>query len=112
MEQDELPPEQFGYPRAPNPKGKWSSCIRLLNPFQGETLSHFELDDNEAAFSLTIMNFANMPHETFAIVGTARDVVLSAKTCSSGFLKAYKFVNDGNALEYLHSVTKSFLINH
>ncbi|CAG8455093.1 129_t:CDS:10, partial [Racocetra fulgida] len=46
----ELPPETFGLPKAEH--GKWASCIRVLNPFQGETMSLVELEENEAAFRL------------------------------------------------------------
>ena len=46
---EELPPDQFGLPRAGEP-GKWASCIRLLNPLNGETLQVINFDDNEAAF--------------------------------------------------------------
>lgn len=49
-EEDQLPVEQFGLAKAANPEGKWASCIRLLDPFKGETLSLFEMEDNEAAF--------------------------------------------------------------
>ena len=44
----ELPPEQFGLPRAE--PGNWGSCVRVINPLAGETLSVFDLDNNEAAF--------------------------------------------------------------
>jgi hypothetical protein len=46
-----------GAPQAgPN---KWASCIRLVDPVQGETLSLLELDDNEAAFSMCTMRFGS-----------------------------------------------------
>merc|ERR1712127_712801 len=31
---------------------KWASCIRIVDPVEGETKSLLELEDNEAAFSL------------------------------------------------------------
>ncbi|KAJ3092115.1 Splicing factor 3B subunit 3, partial [Quaeritorhiza haematococci] len=103
----EFPPEQFGLPRplANESAGKWASCVRLLNPFQGETLDLFELDENEAAFSVCIMQFSCSPGETFAVVGTAKDVVLSPRTCSAGFLRTYRFLEDGNRMELMHVTT-------
>jgi len=104
METDELPVEQFGLLRASNETGKWASCIRLINPFQGDTLSKFELDFNEAAFCVCILSFNTDPGVTYAVVGTARDVILSPRSCTSGFLRTYKFIEEGQALE-LHHVT-------
>jgi splicing factor 3B subunit 3 len=43
----DLPPEVFG--NLPAPSGYWASCIRILSPFDGETLQMIELDNNEAA---------------------------------------------------------------
>lgn len=103
MEQDELPAEQFGLLKADQP-GKWVSNIRLLNPFKGDTLSLFELDDNEAAVSLSIVTFTSSPYQTYVVVGCGKDVVLSPRSCSVGVLRVYRFIEEGNALEFLHSV--------
>ncbi|KAI9020517.1 CPSF A subunit region-domain-containing protein [Hyaloraphidium curvatum] len=98
----ELPPEQFGLPRAE--AGKWGSCIRLLDPFSGfETTHVLELDDNEAAFCVTIAVFAANPTEALVVVGTGKDVVLSPRTCSSGFIRLYRIVDEGRRLELLHA---------
>ena len=48
-ELQELPPEQFGLPRAE--PGMWGSCVRLINPVSMESVTVVDLDDNEAAFS-------------------------------------------------------------
>ncbi|TPX37863.1 hypothetical protein SeLEV6574_g07842 [Synchytrium endobioticum] len=98
---EELPPEQFGLPRASEP-GKWASCIRLLNPLDGTTLQILDLDDNEAAFCVTICQFASSPFELFAVVGTAKDAVLSPRGCSSGYLHIYRITEDGSSLTFLH----------
>ncbi|KAI8088902.1 CPSF A subunit region-domain-containing protein [Halteromyces radiatus] len=88
-----LDPVQFGHVR--NSKGKWASCIRLIEPFQGETLQEIELDENEAAFSVTVVQFASNPHasdalEQFIVVGTGTDVTLAPRGCSSGYLRLYR----------------------
>ncbi|KAJ3280450.1 Splicing factor 3B subunit 3 [Borealophlyctis nickersoniae] len=95
----ELPPEQFGLPKADS--GKWASCIRLISN-DGETRGVVELDDNEAAFSVATCYFNGHPGETFVVVGTAADVILSPRSCSKGFLHVFRFVEDGNALELVH----------
>lgn len=99
-----LDPVQFGHVR--NAPGKWASCIRLLEPFQGETLHEIELEGNEAAFSCAIVPFRNnpitgVPGEQFLVVGTAKDVQLSPRSCSSGFLNVYKFVQQSEGGEKL-----------
>ena len=45
-----LPSDTFGLPK--HEGGKWASCIRVVNPFQGETTHLIELEENEAAFSV------------------------------------------------------------
>ena len=42
----------IGVPRAQ--QGKWASCIRVVEPTTRQTLSLFELEDNEAAIEMTI----------------------------------------------------------
>lgn len=99
-------------------KGKWASCIRLLNPISGDSISKFELDLNEAAFwyylylifSVCVLSFRSDPGSTYVVVGTARDVILSPRSCSSGFLRTYKIVEDGMILH--HVVCKSHYTNH
>ncbi|RKO91294.1 splicing factor 3B subunit 3-like protein [Blyttiomyces helicus] len=97
---EELPVEQFGLPKAE--PGKWGSCIRVVNPFAGETTTLIELDDNEAAFSIATCVFHGNPGETFVVVGTAKDVVLSPRTCSGGFLHVYRFIEEGSQIELVH----------
>ncbi|KAJ3129733.1 Splicing factor 3B subunit 3 [Physocladia obscura] len=97
----ELPPEQFGLPRAE--AGKWGSCVRLINPLSMESTSVIDLDDNEAAFSIAMCTFPyTLPGETIAVVGGGQNVKLTPRSCKRGFLRAYKIVNDGAELEFMH----------
>jgi splicing factor 3B subunit 3 len=95
-----------GAPQAgPN---KWASCIRLVDPVQGETLSLLELDDNEAAFSMCTMRFASKDGENgltelYLIVGTVKDYQISPPHCPSAFLRVYRFENaDKSQIALLH----------
>ncbi|KAI8824396.1 CPSF A subunit region-domain-containing protein [Fimicolochytrium jonesii] len=97
---EELPPDQFGLPRAE--PGKWTSCIRVVNPRENETTHLIELDDNEAAFSITTCIFNGQNGETLLVVGTASNVTMSPRTCTSGQLHTYRFSQDGSSLELLH----------
>lgn len=51
----DLDPEKFGLIRAE--AGMWSSCIRVVNALENKTTYKIELEGNEAAFSLAIVNF-------------------------------------------------------
>ncbi|XP_022082283.1 splicing factor 3B subunit 3-like [Acanthaster planci] len=98
--QEDLPESLFGAPKAG--PGMWASLVRLLNPVSGTTLDTVALEQNEAAFSLCVCKFANRGDDTFVLVGTAKDVTLSPRTCSGGFIHAYQLVDDGKKLELLH----------
>ena len=54
-------------PRAP--AGKWASCIRVVEPTTRQTLSLFELEDNEAAVSIAMVPLRDRAGETFVMVG-------------------------------------------
>ncbi|KAI1313025.1 Splicing factor 3B subunit 3 [Mortierella claussenii] len=100
QEEEELDPTVFGNTRSS--PGKWASLIRLLNPITGETTFKLELEQNEAAFSAAVLNFAVESNELFLAVGTAADLTLAPKSLSSGFIHIYKFVNEGTGLELVH----------
>ncbi|KAI9090485.1 CPSF A subunit region-domain-containing protein [Phlyctochytrium arcticum] len=95
----ELPPEHFGLPKAE--PGKWASCIRVVNPFTSESVQVLELDDNEAAFSLTLCTFQKH-HEPYLVVGTACNVTYGPLATTGGFLHVYKFTEGGTRIELLH----------
>ena len=42
--------------------------------------------------------------ELHLVVGTAQDTFLSPRSCTSGFLRTYRFIDDGRGLELLHKV--------
>ncbi|KAG0361649.1 Splicing factor 3B subunit 3 [Podila minutissima] len=99
-QEEELDPAVFGHTRAQ--PGKWASLIRLVNPTTGETTFSLELEQNEAAFSVAVLNFAVDANQMFLAVGTAADVTLAPKSLSSGFIHIYKFVDEGMGLELVH----------
>ncbi|KAG2113360.1 CPSF A subunit region-domain-containing protein [Suillus cothurnatus] len=96
----DLPPEIFGRPKAA--AGIWASAIRIIDPVEGKTISTITLDNNEAAFSLAFVSFSARNNELHLVVGTAQDALLSPRSCTSGFLRTYRFTEDGVGLELLH----------
>ncbi|KAI9771418.1 MAG: pre-mRNA-splicing factor rse1 [Candelina submexicana] len=95
-----LPPEEFGYPRG---KGHWASCIQIVDPVSAkETLQSIQLDNNEAAVSLATVSFSSQDDETFLVVGTGKDMIVSPRSASSGFIHVYRFQDDGKELEFIH----------
>lgn len=97
-----LPADIFGRPKAP--AGTWGSSIRIIDPVEAKTISVVPLEDNEAAFSLAVVPFSARGGELHLVVGTAADTLLSPRSCSSGYLRTYKFTNDGAGLEFQHKV--------
>ncbi|KAF5357416.1 hypothetical protein D9758_005852 [Tetrapyrgos nigripes] len=96
----ELPQEVFGKPKAP--AGTWGSAIRIIDPIEAKTVAYFPLDGNEAAFSLAVVPFSARNGELHLVVGTAADTLVSPRSCSSGFLRTYRFTEDGAGLELIH----------
>ena len=62
------------------------------------------MDNNEAAFSIAIVPFSAKNNELHLVVGTAQDTFLAPRSCTSGFLRTYRFTDDGRNLELLHKV--------
>lgn len=95
-----LPPEDFGYPRG---KSHWASCISVVDPVtEKRVLQSIDLEDNEAAVSMAAVSFASQDGESFLIVGTGKDMVVSPRSSTSGFLHVYRFHDDGKELEFIH----------
>ena len=98
-----LPPEDFGYPRA---QGHWASCIHVIDPIKSKkVLQQIDLDENEAAVSIAIVSFSSQDDETFLVVGTGKDIVVSPRSFSAGFIHVYRFQEDGKELEFIHKTT-------
>lgn len=67
-----------------------------------ETLQQIDLDDNEAAVSIATVSFSSQDDETFLVVGTGKDMVVSPRSYSAGFIHVYRFQEDGKELEFIH----------
>jgi splicing factor 3B subunit 3 len=68
-----------------------------------QTLELIEFENNEVVFSHFIAYTLGNPGETFLILGTALNVTFQPRSCSLGFIKTYRFVNNGQQLQLLHS---------
>lgn len=58
-------------------------------------------------FSVCVCNFTCRPDETYALVGTAKDLTLNPRSCAGGFIHAYKIaelIDGGYKLEFVHKV--------
>lgn len=94
------PPEEFGYPRG---TGHWASCIQVVDPVNAKAVvSQIELEENEAAVSVAAVSFASQDDETFLVVGTGKDMIISPRSSSAGFIHIYRFQEDGKELEFIH----------
>lgn len=52
--------------------------------------------------SVTTINFSSIPDSQFVAVGTAKNVILSPRSCSSGYIRVYKYIENGEKLELVH----------
>ncbi|GAU95977.1 hypothetical protein RvY_07491 [Ramazzottius varieornatus] len=92
----------FGAPKAgPN---KWASCIRVIHPIQARTTWVEDLPQNEAAFSVCLVQFAaRAEDEYFVVIGTAVDLQLKPRQLGSGGrLRTYRFADEFTRLELVH----------
>ncbi|KAI0603423.1 pre-mRNA-splicing factor rse-1 [Biscogniauxia sp. FL1348] len=95
-----LPPEEFGYPKG---RGRWASCINIVDPLtEKRVLQTLELEDNEAAVSMAMVAFASQDNETFLVVGTGKDMILSPRQFSAGFIHVYRLRDNGREIEFIH----------
>jgi splicing factor 3B subunit 3 len=96
-----IPPAQdFGYPRS---TGHWASCIEVVDPISSKSVvSHLELEENEAAVSIAAVSFSSQDNEMFLVVGTGKDMVVSPRSFSAGYIHIYRFQEDGRELEFIH----------
>ncbi|KAI9653994.1 MAG: pre-mRNA-splicing factor rse1 [Bathelium mastoideum] len=95
-----LPPEQFGYSRG---RKHWASSIQIVDPISTKSVIYsIDLEDNEAAVSVAAVPFASQDDEAFLLVGTGKDMVISPRSFTCGFIHVYRFHNDGKELELIH----------
>ncbi|KAJ5884705.1 Pre-mRNA-splicing factor rse1 [Penicillium taxi] len=101
--EDEVPqlnPADFGYPRGNN---HWASCIEVVDPLTSkEVIYTINLEDNEAAVSVTIAPFPSQGNEQFLVVGTGKNMSTSPPSSGGGFIHIYRMLNNGRELEFLH----------
>lgn len=63
--------------------------------------------------SVCVCNFTCRPDETYALVGTAKDLTLNPRSCAGGFIHTYKIaelIDGGYKLEFVHKVSTRFKI--
>lgn len=56
---------------------------------KGETLDYIELEEKEAAFSITLCNFTDREEEIFIAVGTAKNLTFKPRGHAGGSIKVY-----------------------
>ena len=65
-------------------------------------MQQIDFEDNEAAVSIATVPFASQDDETFLVVGTGKDMIVSPRSYSAAFLYVYRFQNEGKELEFIH----------
>jgi splicing factor 3B subunit 3 len=104
-ESDELPPIEFGYPRAP---GNWASCIQVVDPVSEKAVTHtVEINANQSLVSAALVYFESRGDEAFLAVGTAKDLSFQPYKYSGASIQVYKISPDGRKLEFFHETDVS-----
>ncbi|KAF2194857.1 hypothetical protein K469DRAFT_546523 [Zopfia rhizophila CBS 207.26] len=99
-ENEDLSPQQFGYPRA---RGRWASCIQVVDPVNRKEVIHTtELEENQCAVSLALVSFESRDSETFLAVGVAKDLTFTPYEYANGGILLYRLLNNGQGLEFYH----------
>ncbi|KAF2396395.1 hypothetical protein EJ06DRAFT_483794 [Trichodelitschia bisporula] len=95
-----LPPDEFGYPRA---QRHWASCIQIVDPVTSKSvLETIDLDENEAAISMAMVPFLSQDDEIFLLIGTGKDMIMSPRQFTCGYIHVYRFQDNGKSLEFIH----------
>ncbi|KAF5543008.1 pre-mRNA-splicing factor rse-1 [Fusarium mexicanum] len=94
-----LPPEEFGYPRG---RGRWASCISVVDPIGEQVLQKIELEGNEAAMCVAVIPFTGQDGENFLLVGTGKDMILNPRQFSEGYIHVYRFQQNERGLVFIH----------
>ncbi len=97
---ENLPENIFGAPKAA--PGMWASLVRIMDPISLQTRTSFELEQNEAAFSITLARFQSRPGSTFLLIGVAKDLILNPRSCSGGYIYTYQVFDNGDKLDFIH----------
>lgn len=76
---------------------------------KGITTCVVHLDNNEAAFSIAVVPFSAQNNELLLVVGTAADTFVAPRSCKHGYLRLYRFSEDGKTISFLHKVCQTSL---
>ena len=95
--------EMLGAPYAG--EGKWASCVSLHPPPFVAPHPAFvvDLEENEAAFSLTVLQFdaAVYGNDYFLAVGTAKDLTFAPRKLTCGYIHIYQ-ITPTHQLRFIH----------
>ncbi|XP_053201633.1 splicing factor 3B subunit 3-like isoform X1 [Panonychus citri] len=100
---EDLPENIFGAPKAG--VGQWASLVRVIDPISGQTHQKVPFEQNEAAFSISIVRFSQHGDVPFLLVGVAHDLNLNPRKVAGGSIHTYSILEDGKRLELLHTTS-------
>jgi splicing factor 3B subunit 3 len=93
--------EQFGFPIG-NPS-TWSSCLRIIDPRKMLSIFCTELDNDEAAISMTLIEYNQTENSNKILaLSTARDLSLTPRKAAEWFIRLYRITCDGTKMELIH----------
>ncbi|GMR55853.1 hypothetical protein PMAYCL1PPCAC_26048 [Pristionchus mayeri] len=110
MRHTQLDEGVFSSPRAA--PGKWASAVRLVNPKTGETLSYYELPQDEAAKCIALVQFSQIPDMYMALVGCGINQQLRhPATNRGGCIYTFLLATNGEKFDLVHRTPTEDVVN-
>ncbi|GMH39601.1 hypothetical protein BSKO_07499 [Bryopsis sp. KO-2023] len=95
------PEEQFGASKSA--PGEWASCVQVVDPKEMSVVHTVHIEGREAAISLCLAGFNNRMEEgSFLVVGTVNHMKFCPLEADGGFIRVYRFLENGQELELVH----------
>lgn len=82
----------------------FASCVRIVDPFNFETVYLHEFEDKETVFSLYISKNVGLPGQAYLFLGIGVDATLQ-RGCKAAFIDTYIFSQDGRSMQLLHKTS-------
>ncbi|VDN50378.1 unnamed protein product [Dracunculus medinensis] len=106
---EKIDEREFGAPK--NQKGKWASSVRILRTVDGETLFYYPFPEDEAAFSIAMVQFQNQSDAQFVLVGCGCSLQLKPRISNGGCIYTFFVSGNGTKLDLLHRTATDEVVN-
>jgi splicing factor 3B subunit 3 len=93
-------------------KGRWASCVRLVNPGTGETSAVHRFGENEALTCLSFITFHDRLEELYLAVGVAKDMSITPRNASSCAVLLFMVDITGGTMRLTHCTPVDAIVSY